>query len=96
MRRYASNIRPRFAATGLTLDGAPSRRITLASAQHPPVEHFLVGRLFPFGKATAFYGPQGGGKSGFFAYFSQRTRSVEVATHVDHSFAFGPVFAEPW
>jgi hypothetical protein len=42
-----------------------SRRITLEDARRPPVERFLVGSLFPFGKASVFYGPTGAGKSTF-------------------------------
>src|SRR5262245_5033197 len=36
------------------------------------------------------------GCSGLFAYFSQFTRSFDVATAVLHSRAFGPAFALPW
>lgn len=39
------------------------RQIAIADARHPPIEHFIVGPLFPFGKASLLWGPQGAGKS---------------------------------
>ena len=44
-----------------------SRMISLERAQAPPVEHFIVGVLFPFGKCSVIYGPQGAGKTAFLA-----------------------------
>ncbi len=40
-----------------------ARLITLDQARNPPAERFLVGRLYPMGKASVTYGPSGVGKS---------------------------------
>jgi anti-sigma factor RsiW len=41
----------------------PSRPLDLEAVRNPPREAFLIGRLFPRGKASVFYGPTTVGKS---------------------------------
>lgn len=42
-----------------------ARTISLDLVRNPPLESFVCGHLFPFGKASVIYGPQGAGKSVF-------------------------------
>lgn len=52
-----------------------SRRISLERAKSPPAEHFIVGPLFPFGKASVVYGPQGAGKSALLSQLALKVAS---------------------
>lgn len=50
-----------------TMADAPPRiipvRLSLEDIRHPPLEQFVLGRAFPFEKASVLFGPQGKGKS---------------------------------
>jgi hypothetical protein len=45
------------------IDPRGLRTLTLAAIYKPPVERFILGRMFPKAKASVLFGPTGAGKS---------------------------------
>lgn len=72
-REYAAEAEHRALEEGRDLEyeaeqaGIVPVRLDLDALRNPPREQFLIGRMFPLGKPSVFFGPQGKGKSAVLA-----------------------------